>query len=151
VPDKLSLNHSFVDYIPDILEDGTLYVSVEFATAVHKCCCGCGNKVVTPFSPTDWRITYNGDTVSLSPSIGNWNFNCRSHYWIKGSRVEWATDWSQENVDAGRARDRFAKMNYYASKLETSGVTANLVSKGSIGSRIKSWLVSKFRFLFPNR
>jgi hypothetical protein len=44
---KLVLTHEFVEYIPDDFKDGTIYVSVAFATAAHKCCCGCGNEVIT--------------------------------------------------------------------------------------------------------
>jgi hypothetical protein len=35
-----------------------------------------------PISPADWQLAYDGDTVSLTPSIGNWGFPRRSHYWI---------------------------------------------------------------------
>ena len=56
--------------------DGILYVSMEYATATHLCACGCGLTVVTPISPTDWQISYNGRTVSLYPSIGNRSFPC---------------------------------------------------------------------------
>ena len=87
---KLSrLKHRFVEFVPEKLEPGTLYISMEYATASHKCCCGCGRDVVTPISPTDWQLTFDGRTVSLQPSIGNWSYPCRSHYWIKGDRVVW--------------------------------------------------------------
>jgi hypothetical protein len=79
---RASIRHEFVDLIPDALEDGVLYVSVQYATALHLCCCGCGSEVVTPLSPTDWSLTFDGDTVSLRPSIGNYSFPCRSHYFI---------------------------------------------------------------------
>ena len=59
---------------PDELEQGTIYVSIRFATASHLCCCGCGNKVVTPIRPTDWKLIFDGKTISLDPSIGNWSF-----------------------------------------------------------------------------
>ena len=49
------VRHEFVDFIPDILEDGVVYISVTYATALHLCCCGCGSEVVTPLSPTGWR------------------------------------------------------------------------------------------------
>lgn len=55
------LTHEFVEYMPDELKDGTLYVSMPFATVAHKCCCGCGKEVVTPLSPTDWKLIYAGD------------------------------------------------------------------------------------------
>lgn len=81
---------AFVESLPETLKERTLYVCMEFATASHKCACGCGKEVVTPLSPTDWKLMFDGRTVTLHPSIGNWGFECRSHYWIRGNRVEWA-------------------------------------------------------------
>lgn len=116
------LRPEFVEAVPDELEDGVLYVSMLFATAVHRCCCGCGSEVVTPFSPTDWSLTFDGRSVSLSPSIGNWSFACRSHYWIdKGGVVRWAGQWSQQEVAAGRRRDALAKEDQFAAEVEESG------------------------------
>lgn len=108
------LTHQFVEYVPEQLEPGVLYVSIPYATVVHKCCCGCRQEVVTPLSPTDWELTFDGNTVSLDPSIGNWNFPCQSHYWIKRNRVHWAPQWSRADIDAGRAQDRSAKQRYFA-------------------------------------
>jgi hypothetical protein len=93
-----TIQHKFVQFVPDILEDGILYVTVEYRTAVHKCVCGCGNKVVTPISPSDWKLTFDGKTVTLRPSIGNWNFDCRSHYWITNNKIEWAEAWSKKEI-----------------------------------------------------
>ena len=87
------LQHVFVEYIPEILEPTKLYISLEFATASHKCCCGCGREVVTPFSPNDWKMTFDGESISLSPSIGNRNFPCRSHYFIRSGHVVEAPSW----------------------------------------------------------
>ena len=42
------------------------------ATSAHSCCCGCGEEVVAPLTPTDWKMTFDGETTSLRPSIGNW-------------------------------------------------------------------------------
>lgn len=106
------LRHEFVEYIPNELKEGTIYVSIAFATAAHKCCCGCGNEVITPISPTDWQVTFDGESISLHPSIGNWNFACRSHYWITRNRVTWARRWSQQEIETGRAHDRWAKRRY---------------------------------------
>jgi hypothetical protein len=113
------LRHEFVEYLPEALEEGTLYVSMQYATAAHRCACGCGNEVITPLSPTDWKLTFDGRTISLSPSIGNWSFPCRSHYWITRDRVEWAASWSQEEVEAGRAKDRKRKGQYHNETRET--------------------------------
>ncbi|HLM99177.1 MAG TPA: DUF6527 family protein [Bryobacteraceae bacterium] len=107
------LKHEFVEFIPGELKEGTIYISIRFGTASHLCCCGCGNKVVTPLRPTDWKLIFDGKTVSLDPSIGNWSFACRSHYWIRNNRVRWAAQWSPEEIAAGRAHDRFAKDRYF--------------------------------------
>lgn len=95
----MKLTHKFVKTIPGLIEDGVLYISIEYATAIHKCCCGCGKEVVTPFSPTDWELIFNGKTVSLSPSIGNWGLDCQSHYWITDNEVKWAPKWSKKRVE----------------------------------------------------
>lgn len=108
-----TLEHRFVRNVPRELEPGVLYISVEYATAVHSCCCGCGERVVTPFTPTDWRMTFDGDSVSLHPSVGNWNQKCRSHYVIRRSRVVEAGPWSGKQIEAERHRDKLAKAAYY--------------------------------------
>lgn len=113
---EILLKHEFLEFIPDELEQGTIYVSIRFATASHLCVCGCGNKVVTPIRPTDWKLIFDGKTISLEPSIGNWSLACQSHYWIRNNRVRWAAKWSQKRIDRGRSRDRRAKEAYFASK-----------------------------------
>ena len=115
MPQNIKLRHEFVEYIPDGLEDGTIYVSVAFATAVHSCCCGCGSKVVTPLSPRGWKLTFDGETISLHPSIGNWSFECQSHYWIDRDNVEWSSRWSQREIASGRATEAKAKERYFDS------------------------------------
>ncbi|WP_342776660.1 hypothetical protein [Hankyongella ginsenosidimutans] len=42
------LDHRFVEHIPERLEPGVLYVSMDYATSAHSCCCGCGEEVVAP-------------------------------------------------------------------------------------------------------
>ena len=98
-----SLRHEFVTYIPDTLEDGVLYVSIRYATVVHRCCCGCGNEVVTPLDPSDWEMMFDGKSISLSPSIGNWSLACQSHYWISRNKVRWARYRTVEASAAGSA------------------------------------------------
>lgn len=105
--------HKFVEFIPENIEQGTLYISMQYATAMHKCACGCGNIVVTPFSPTDWKLLFNGDSVSLSPSIGNWSFPCRSHYFIRNDQVDWCSAWSKKQIQNGREADKNHKNEYY--------------------------------------
>ena len=131
------VRHTFVSNIPDILQSGTVYVCVEYATAVHKCCCGCGMRVVTPLSPTDWRLTYDGISVSLDPSIGNWSFECESHYYIRANRVLWAGRWSTARIAAERTRDRRAKADYYGERERVEGYAGIL---GRAGRRVRRWL-----------
>ncbi|MDB5575337.1 MAG: hypothetical protein JWR80_513 [Bradyrhizobium sp.] len=107
------LEHRFVEVFPDRLDPGLLYISMEYGSATHACCCGCGEEVVTPFTPTDWRMIYDGETVSLWPSIGNWTLPCRSHYVIERGRVIEATPWTEEEIAYERERDRAAKAQYY--------------------------------------
>lgn len=103
------LEHRFVEGFPDELEPGVLYVALEFATMSHLCCCGCGQEVVTPLSPKDWKIIFDGQTISVSPSIGSWSLPCRSHYVIRQGRISWAGDWSDDQIQQGRKRDLIAK------------------------------------------
>jgi hypothetical protein len=117
MPD-IVLKHEFVEFIPEELEQGTVYISMRFATASHLCICGCGNKVVTPIRPTDWTLIFDGKTVSLEPSIGNWSFPCQSHYYIRKNRVKWAPKWSREQIERGRLHDSHAKEGYFGSEIE---------------------------------
>ena len=144
----MTINHEFVDYIPDAIKEGTVYVCVPFATVVHRCCCGCGNEVVTPLSPTDWKLIFDGQSISLDPSVGNWSFPCQSHYWIRRNKVVWARRWSQKEIEAGRADDRSAKDRYFdgsktqfAGDGETSAETfgENKLEE-SFWRKLKSWL-----------
>jgi hypothetical protein len=107
--------HEFVEFVPEQLDDGVVYISVGYATAQHLCLCGCGNTVVTPLSPTDWRLTFDGETVSLWPSIGNWSFDCQSHYWIERNHVRWSRRLSSKEIADIRARDQLAKTRFAAS------------------------------------
>jgi hypothetical protein len=110
----------FVEYVPPDLSDGVLYISIPYRTAVHRCACGCGNKVVTPISPADWQLFYDGDAVSLTPSIGNWGFPCRSHYWIDANEVQWSGDWTDKQIARGRARDDRDRAMYLAGRTATA-------------------------------
>ena len=130
------IRSEFVEIIPDQLEEGMLYISISHATALHKCLCGCGAEIVTPLSPTDWELSYNGQSVSLSPSIGNWSYPCQSHYWIRRNRVHWAKRFSARQIAAVREQDRRAKLG-----LATSGDawTSTAPDEESLSSVRKLW------------
>lgn len=104
---------AFVEVVPEVLEAGTLYVCPAHATMLHLCACGCGSEVVLPLSPIDWRLTFDGETVSVEPSVGSWALPCRSHYVIDRGRVRWAGDWSEDEVRRGREHDRRRKASRY--------------------------------------
>jgi hypothetical protein len=53
-----------------------------------------------------------GKTVSLIPSIGNWSFACKSHYWISNNKVLWASKLSARQIDQVKARDKADKKAY---------------------------------------
>jgi len=145
---RTSFDHEFVEFIPSELKEGVLYISVQYATAVHKCACSCGNKVVTPISPADWQLLFDGDSVSLRPSIGNWQFPCRSHYWITSNKVRWAKACTPEEVAAGRQRESRDYERYFASRraasnfngqIDTEAQTERLPRKKLL-ARVMQWL-----------
>ncbi len=103
---QTQLQAEFVEFIPERLEPGKLYISRRYSTATHLCCCGCGLEVVTPLNPAKWQLTERKGKVSLYPSIGNWSFPCQSHYWITEGRVQWAGAMSSEMIAAIQNRDR---------------------------------------------
>lgn len=97
---------AFVEQRPETLEEGVIYISISFRTSVHLCCCGCGSEVWLPIRPARWKFIYDGQDVSIWPSVGNWSFPCRSHYWIRDGRIDWAAAWSNAQVEKGRQHTR---------------------------------------------
>ena len=107
----MTLTHKFVEYIPDELESGVLYISMNYCTAVHKCVCGCGNEVVTPISRKGWKLSFDGETISLTPSIGSWNLACKSHYFITNNTVRFARKWDETYDEPKSTWINLFKMN----------------------------------------
>lgn len=79
----------FVDRMPAEIEDGILYVLPHLQVAIHNCMCGCGEKVVTPLGDSHWSWTYDGNNTTLSPSVGNFQYDCKSHYFLRQGKVIW--------------------------------------------------------------
>ncbi len=125
---RKAIRHEFVDYVPEELEDGVVYVSIRYSTAVHLCCCGCGIEVASPISPADWELTFDGESITLHPSIGNWSLPCRSHYWIRRNHVQWARSWTAREIAAGRKRDQMATEARFGAKAHDS-TTDDLLSE----------------------
>lgn len=142
------LDHRFVEHIPEDLEPGLLYVSMEFGSVAHSCCCGCGEEIVTPLTPTDWRILYDGESITLAPSVGNWNLPCRSHYIIKQGRAIEALPWTDEQVLAEQQRDRMAKARHYQQKPDRPEPVVPTepkpLAKTGLWRRAMQWLRTRF-------
>jgi hypothetical protein len=80
----------YVQYIPAQLEEGKIYISKEFECSVHNCLCGCGEKTVLPLAPElgGWTLIEHADgRISFTPSVGNFQFPCKSHYIITKNRA----------------------------------------------------------------
>lgn len=142
---RTAITHAFVECIPETLEDGTVYVSIPYATAVHKCFCGCGSEVVTPLSPTDWQLTFDGRTISLFPSVGSWNLPCRSHYWVRRDWAEWAPQWTKRQVEAEKARDRLAKEQYFRGDHDPAMRTVQSKDEArlTLWGKVRRWMMGK--------
>lgn len=79
----------FVEHIPEQLEEGVLYVAPHFECAVHKCMCGCGEIICTPITSGQWEWEFDRYNVTLHPSIGNFQYPCKSHYFLRKGQVQW--------------------------------------------------------------
>lgn len=65
------------------MEEGKVYISEEYGTSIHRCLCGCGEKTVLPLGNGGWMLTkHDNGKISFSPSIGNFQFPCKSNYII---------------------------------------------------------------------
>lgn len=113
------MHHEFVEFIPETLSEGVLYVSIEYKTVAHLCACGCKKEVVTPISPTDWELSFNGNSITLKPSIGNWDFPCKSHYFVTRNKIQWAGAFNEQQIAAVKHQDKMYKATYYDQQVKT--------------------------------
>lgn len=139
---RTTISHEFVDVIPDHLDEGVLYVCIPYATTVHKCFCGCGHEVVAPLAPRQWSLTFDGETISMTPSIGNWSFLCRSHYWIRAGEVHKARTFTNTEIAALRAYDHEHLLRHYESR--PAGKSKAIQPAKSWWTRLASWLQRMF-------
>lgn len=109
----MKIKLEYVQFIPKKLEPGILYVSQEYGAVAHLCPCGCGTKISTPLSPTDWSLEVTDSGPSLYPSIGNWQLNCQSHYFILKGQIVWARKWTHEQILKGRQTEEKRQRIYY--------------------------------------
>ncbi|BEP13841.1 hypothetical protein acdb102_21520 [Acidothermaceae bacterium B102] len=104
----MRFDHRFVEGAPATLEPGVLYVSIQHRSVLHLCACGCGYEVVTPLAPHRWQLLFDGETVSLEPSVGNSGLPCRSHYFITNNDVDWRRPMTDTAIEWARKRDQRA-------------------------------------------
>ena len=100
----------WVEDMPERMGAGKLYISVKHRLVEHLCACGCGTEVSLPLGRSEWRLMYDGDSISIWPSVGNWRLPCKSHYIIEENRTRWCRHWSEEEILAGRMRGRTEKL-----------------------------------------
>ena len=64
----------------------------------------------------DWQLTFDGVRISLNPSNGNWNFECKSHYCIIKDEIKYSYLWTDKEVVAGRKKDSKRKKVFFGGK-----------------------------------
>jgi len=89
----LEIKPEFIEVIPDVLEEGVLYISEKYGTAIHLCACGCKQKTVTgikPYWADGWTMSNNNGKITLRPSIGNFSGEhpYHAHYFITDNSVQ---------------------------------------------------------------
>ena len=131
-----TITPEFVELVPAQLEPGVLYISERYKTVLHKCCCGCGQDVVTPLSSAQWQLQRAGNSVTLYPSVGNWSFPCQSHYWIRRNKIVWAAAMTPAQIARARQLDQWDISEYIhainASKSHTT-------DRASTWKRVRVW------------
>lgn len=146
--------HQHVDYIPDVLEEGILYISIPFKTALHRCACGCGQEVVTPIGQAEWTLRESEGKVTLYPSIGNWSFACQSHYFIRRSNIVWVGKMTTAEIDRGRRLAQERREVYFQAANKGKALTGtgegheNSTSNNAEAISFWLWLVKAIRKLW---
>lgn len=109
----VNMHFEFVERVPKKMEEHVLYISLSFNMAMHLCPCGCCKEVATKISPARWKLIYDGETVSLKPSVRNTGLPCQSHYFITRNQVEWAFDSVEENSKKPNKRKKKFKLFWW--------------------------------------
>lgn len=88
---KLKIIPIYVETMPDYkdFKDAHVYISEKYKVSIHKCLCGCGEKTVLPINSIingkdhGWKlIKKENGKISFTPSVGNFQLTCKSHYII---------------------------------------------------------------------
>jgi hypothetical protein len=79
----------YVGFMPQTMEERHVYISKEYEVSIHRCLCGCGEKTVLPLDAVHgWvLIEHTNGKISFTPSIGNFQLPCKSHYIITKNKA----------------------------------------------------------------
>lgn len=133
---RTTITPIFVNFIPEELNEGVIYISETYNTVVHRCCCGCGQEVVTPLSPVDWHLKKEGNFITIRPSIGNWSYPCQSHYLITRNKIEWAGGMTKREIQRVQERDHKDKKSYI------SKINAQKITEVEHKVAVESWILN---------
>ncbi len=139
MPRTVRFEPEFVENVPSELAPDKLYISTRYRTASHLCACGCGRQVVTPIKPSKWEFTYNGDTISLWPSIGRWQLPCKSHYIIREGEVVWARAFSEEEAESVRHQDAQGLRRYYEDRSTSTAEGPGPTPQSALAEPLSVW------------
>lgn len=87
----------FVEDEPDELERDVLYAVGENGhlwQATLVCPCGCLARIALNLLPDDtprWRLRVDDGVPTISPSIWR-TTGCRSHFHVRGGRIDWCSN-----------------------------------------------------------
>ena len=101
--------HEFGEFIPDELDQGTIYISIRFATSSHLCICGCGARLQ--------RLS--------APRIGNLYLMGRRFRWTP-RRLEIRMQLSQYRRTVGESYVRLGKESWHESDTISTVLLTNL-------------------------
>jgi hypothetical protein len=83
---RIDVSFRKVQYMPSLseMEESVIYISDEYGVSGHKCMCGCGSKTIMPIGKGEWNYDiHSNGKISMSPSVGNYQLPCKSHYIIQ--------------------------------------------------------------------
>ena len=88
---KVTIVPVYVEFMPDYetFKEKHIYISEKYGSAIHRCLCRCGEKTVLPINNIvngkdhGWKLIKNNNgKISFTPSVGNYQIPCKSHYII---------------------------------------------------------------------
>ena len=119
-----------VNAAPKAMKPGVVYHDTDFEFAEMLCPCGCGHRI-TLLVPEGHRISVDGITPSISPSIAVCDAPCGSHFFIQNGEVDWLAGFSPSH-------------SAWVMKRQMTRHVINDLSSRSRWERFRRWA---FRFL----